>query len=206
MTLTNSLATRSMEAGGARVFTSLTVEARATEASTCGGLTAAIVLTETLQEAGSTIAPSRAGVLAVRPHPAQGAGTAAVGSMTQAPIPAGTLEFTALAKPVLGTAMLTADPRLPGRTDASPRHRVACRPLPAYTHVGTAGAKATLWTGKAAVGPKEPSRTVAGSRGWVAGPTIETLTNVFTARPIAPRWASLQTAGAMVTSGTRADP
>lgn len=43
-------------------------------------------------------------VLTVRPHPAQGAGTAAVGSMTQAPIPAGTLEFTALAKPVLGTA------------------------------------------------------------------------------------------------------
>lgn len=145
------------------MFTSLTVEARATEASARGRLTAAIVLTETLQEAGSTIAPSRAGVLTVRPHPAQGAGTAAVGSMTQAPIPAGTLEFTALAKPVLGTA-------------------------------------------KAAVGPKEPSRTVAGSRGWVAGPTIETLTNVFTARPIAPRWASLQTAGAMVTSGTRADP
>lgn len=103
-------------------------------------------------------------------------------------------------------SMLTADPRLPGRTDASPRHRVACRPLPACTHVGTAGAEATLRTGKAAVGPKESSRTVAGSRGRVAGPTIETLTNVFTARPIAPRWAPLQTAGAMVTSGTRADP
>lgn len=43
------------------VFTSLTVEARATEASARGGLTAAIVLTETFQEAGSTIAPSRAG-------------------------------------------------------------------------------------------------------------------------------------------------
>lgn len=43
-------------------------------------------------------------MLTVWPHPAQGAGTAAIGSMTQAPIPAGTLEFTALAKPVLGTA------------------------------------------------------------------------------------------------------
>lgn len=43
------------------VFASLTIEARATKASTCGGLTAAIVLTGTLQEAGSTIAPSRAG-------------------------------------------------------------------------------------------------------------------------------------------------
>lgn len=43
------------------VFTSLTIEARATEASTRGGLTAAIVLTGTLQEAGSTIAPSWAG-------------------------------------------------------------------------------------------------------------------------------------------------
>lgn len=125
------------------VFTSLTIEARATEASAGGGLTAAIVLTGTLQEAGSTIAPSRAGcagtgkwilscslthhpytasqapklrlllrdqppltltVLTVWPHPAQGAGAAAIGSMTQAPIPAGTLVFTALAKPVLGTA------------------------------------------------------------------------------------------------------
>lgn len=120
MALTKSLATRSMEAGGAGVFTSLTIEARATEASACGGLTAAVVLTETLQEAGSTIAPSRAGVLTVRPHPAQGAGTAAIGSVTQAPIPAGTLVFTALAKPILGTAVFTVDPHLPGRTDASP--------------------------------------------------------------------------------------
>lgn len=42
-------------------------------------------------------------LLAVWPHPAQRAGTAAISSMTQAAIPAGTLELTALAKVILGT-------------------------------------------------------------------------------------------------------
>lgn len=42
-------------------------------------------------------------LLTVWPHPAQRAGTAAVSSMTQAAIPAGTLKLTALAKAILGT-------------------------------------------------------------------------------------------------------
>lgn len=120
MTLTDSLATRSVEARGAGVLTSWTIEARTTAAGPRGGLTGAVVLTGALEEAGGTIVPSRTGLLTVWPHPAQRAGTAAVSSMTQAAIPAGTLELTALAKAILGAPMFTVDSNLPRRTDTSP--------------------------------------------------------------------------------------
>lgn len=120
LTLTDSLATRSIEARGAGVLASLTVEARTTVASTRGGLTGAIVLTGALEEAGSTIVPSRAGLLTVWPHPAQGAGAAAISSVTQPPISAGAFELTVLAKTIPGTPVFTADSSLPRRTRADP--------------------------------------------------------------------------------------